>query len=204
LLNLVTQYFEAYARKDLDGLKAMWSEQSSDLAPSLKYLQRVFAASGAIELTSLNVVKVQVEGDKAFVRAALEMNVLQGKTSLVIVPDGMLWNLPFQALRSSRDKYLIEDYAVSYAPSLTVLREMMMKSRAKRAADSKSDPLLLAFGNPTVGKQTNARVKYTLMDSGLPQLPEAEKQVRTLSELYGLSRSLVYTGADASEDKAKA
>jgi CHAT domain-containing protein len=99
---------------------------------------------------------------------------------------------------------LIEDYAVSYAPSLTVLREMMRKPRPNRTPDSKADSLLLAFGNPTVGKQTNERVKYTLMDGGLPQLPEAEKQVRTLSELYGLSRSQVYTGAAASEDRAKA
>jgi CHAT domain-containing protein/Tfp pilus assembly protein PilF len=129
---------------------------------------------------------------------------LEGKTSLVIVPDGMLWSLPFQALRSAKDKYLIEDYAISYAPSLTVLREMMRRPRAPRAVDARRDSLLLAFGNPTVGKQTNERVRYTLMDSILPPLPEAEKQVRTLSELYGRSQSEVYTGAAASEDRAKA
>jgi CHAT domain-containing protein/Tfp pilus assembly protein PilF len=129
---------------------------------------------------------------------------LEGKTSLVIVPDGMLWNLPFQALRSPKEKYLIEDYAVSYAPSLTVLREMTARARPNRSASAKNDSLLLAFGNPTVGKQTNERVKYTLMDSGLPQLPEAEKQVRMLAQVYGPSRSEVYTGAAASEDKAKA
>ena len=49
---------------------------------------------------------------------------LEGKTDLVIVPDGPLWNLPFQALQSASAHYVIEDQAVSYAPSLTVLREM--------------------------------------------------------------------------------
>lgn len=125
---------------------------------------------------------------------------LEGKTSLVIVPDAALWNLPFQALRTPKEKYLIEDYAVSYAPSLTVLREMMMR---KRSVDARNNSLL-AFGNPSVGKETTARVKYTLLDRGLPQLPEAEKQVKTLAELYGTAQSRVYTGAAATEDKAKA
>lgn len=125
---------------------------------------------------------------------------LEGKTSLVIVPDGALWNLPFQALRSPKEKYLIEDYSLSYAPSLTVLREMMMR---KRNVDAKNNSLL-AFGNPAVGKETTERIKYTLLDRGLPQLPEAEKQVKTLAEVYGPAQSRVYTGANASEDKAKA
>jgi CHAT domain-containing protein/Tfp pilus assembly protein PilF len=129
---------------------------------------------------------------------------LEGKTSLVIVPDASLWNLPFQALRTSREKYLIEDYAISYAPSLTVLREMTVRPRPNGTADAQAGSLLLAFGNPTVGKQTSERVKYTLMDGGLPQLPEAEKQVNTLAQVYGESQSRVYTGASASEDKAKA
>lgn len=130
---------------------------------------------------------------------------LEGKTSLIIVPEGVLWSLPFQALRSPKEKYLIEDYAASYAPSLTVLREMTGRARTKQtAAAAKSDSLLLAFGNPTVNEQTSERARYTLMDSRLPPLPEAEKQVRTLSELYGATRSEVYTGAAASEDKAKA
>jgi CHAT domain-containing protein/Tfp pilus assembly protein PilF len=129
---------------------------------------------------------------------------LEGKTSLIIVPDAVLWGVPFQALRSPKDKYLIEDYATSYAPSLTVLREMMLRPRAKKAAPANANSLLLAFGNPTVGTQTSERVRYTLMDSQLPPLPEAEKQVRALSELYGPAQSEVYTGAAASEDKAKA
>src|SRR5262249_44998090 len=48
---------------------------------------------------------------------------LSGMTSLLIVPDGPLWNLPFQALRPRAGHYLLEDNAISYAPSLTILRE---------------------------------------------------------------------------------
>jgi CHAT domain-containing protein len=50
---------------------------------------------------------------------------LRGKTDLVIVPDDKLWELPFQALLNSNIRFLIEEAAISYAPSLTVLREMV-------------------------------------------------------------------------------
>jgi CHAT domain-containing protein len=50
---------------------------------------------------------------------------LAGKTKLVIVPDGPLWELPFQALQPAAGHHLLEDAAISYAPSLTVLLEMV-------------------------------------------------------------------------------
>src|SRR5262249_8331462 len=44
--------------------------------------------------------------------------LLRGKTTLCIVPDGPLWELPFQALQTPADKYLQELHAMYYAPSL--------------------------------------------------------------------------------------
>jgi tetratricopeptide (TPR) repeat protein len=46
---------------------------------------------------------------------------LSGKTTVCIVPDGPLWELPFQALQTTADKFLQELYAIYYAPSLQVL-----------------------------------------------------------------------------------
>ena len=110
--------------------------------------------------------------------------VLTGKTDLTIVPDGMLWDLPFQALQSSTGRYLIEDAAISYAPSVTVLRETM---RLRRRTAS---PSLLAFGNPA-------------LTTGAEALPDAEVQVLQLGQWYGAS-SRVYVGANASEARWKA
>jgi len=126
---------------------------------------------------------------------------LQGKTSLVIVPDGALWELPFQALLAAPNRYLIEDCAIAYAPSLTALREMIRLRDGKRG--SPSSPTLLAFGNPALGKQTVARVKSVLMDEKLDPLPEAERQVNTLKQIYGAARSKIYIGAEAREELAK-
>src|SRR5262249_55252514 len=43
---------------------------------------------------------------------------LHGVNALRIIPDGILWDVPFQALQTVNGRYLLEDYAVSYAPSL--------------------------------------------------------------------------------------
>jgi CHAT domain-containing protein len=122
---------------------------------------------------------------------------LTGKTQLVIVPDGKLWELPFQSLVTPKNQYLIETAAVSYAPSLTVLREMQ---RQRKARATNAD--LLAFGNPSFGQETTKRVALAYRDEKLVPLPEAESEVKALGQLYG-ARSRIYTNAEAREDRLK-
>jgi CHAT domain-containing protein/Tfp pilus assembly protein PilF len=126
---------------------------------------------------------------------------LRGKANLVIVPDSTLWDLPFQALLSGANRFLIEDAAIAYAPSLTVLREMTMR-RKNHAADN-TPATLLALGNPMVANGTSNRAALTLRDGKLDPLPEAEQEVKAVGRLYGASRSKVYIGADAREDRVK-
>ena len=125
---------------------------------------------------------------------------LAGKTNIIIVPDGPLWNLPFQALMDENGKYLIEKSAVSYAPSLTALREMSKKAKTRKPSP---DAELLAFGNPMVGKSTAERVQRVFMSEKLEPIPEAERLVNSLARMYGPGRSKVFTGADAREETAK-
>ncbi len=108
--------------------------------------------------------------------------LLSGRDTVIIVPETVLWNLPFQALQSSPTRYAIEDHAFSFAPSLTVLREM------GRATPLVGDHALLAVGNPA---------------SSLAPLPDAETQARNLSRLYGQARSDVLVGAAATEERVK-
>ncbi len=127
-------------------------------------------------------------------------NELAAKTNIVIVPDGPLWDLPFQALMDEKGKYLIEKAAVSYAPSLTALREMSKKAKTRKPSP---DAELLAFGNPIVGKETKERVERVFMSEKLEPIPEAERLVNELGKMYGPKRSKVFTGADAREETAK-
>ncbi len=126
---------------------------------------------------------------------------LRGKTRLLIVPDGALWELPFQALQTPQGRYLIDDHAICYAPSLTVLREM---SNARRVREARFLPTLLAMGDPALGRQPLTREKADLMGEGLDPLPEAKHQVRTLAKLYGRDHSKIYVGPNASEEQFKA
>lgn len=128
---------------------------------------------------------------------------LNGVKNLIIVPDDVLWQLPFQALKPSGGRYLIEDYTLSYAPSLTVLGEMMNR-RPKPEAGPRAFPTLLAFGNPAVGTEARASAKSALMDDRLEPLPEAEKQVKLLGRLYGPAQSRIYVGPRAQEERFKA
>jgi CHAT domain-containing protein len=127
---------------------------------------------------------------------------LRGKTALVIAPDGALWELPFQSLLTGTNRYLLEECAISYAPSLTALREMTAQ-RKKRAAPRAGAGELLAFGNPSLGAEVAARASLVQRGGSFEPLPEAEREVNTLAQLYGATRSRVYVGAEAREDRAK-
>ena len=127
---------------------------------------------------------------------------LAGKQNLVIVPDDMLLGLPFQALVTQSNRFLIEEAALSYAPSLTVLRQMTSRRPEVRPNSDPSE--LLALGNPLLGKETIERARLALRDEKLDPLPEAEEEVKALGHLYGPTRSKVYVGAEAREDLAKA
>jgi CHAT domain-containing protein/Tfp pilus assembly protein PilF len=123
---------------------------------------------------------------------------LKGKTSLCIVPDGALWDLPFQALQTSGSEILLERHALFYAPSLGFLAEM-----TARRTRPPSPPTLLAVGNPALAVDTVGLVA-PLRGAALARLPEAEREVRSLAGLYGPARSAVYTGPQASEEQVKA
>jgi CHAT domain-containing protein len=126
---------------------------------------------------------------------------LRGRNDVVIAPDSNLWDLPFQALVNNNGRFLIEDAAISYAPSLTVLREMT-KRRLNQTA-THAPTTLLAFGNPVSQAQTASQSRSSLRDGNLDPLPEAGEEVRALARLYGAERSRVYVGAEAREDRVK-
>jgi CHAT domain-containing protein/Tfp pilus assembly protein PilF/ketosteroid isomerase-like protein len=135
---------------------------------------------------------------------------LRGVNELIIVPDGPLWNLPFQALSSGQDRYLLDDFAVSYAPSLSVLREMKRKGAEMALAQQRSARSpgkmsfdLLALGNPVLNFKALAKASL-LREEEFGPLPGAELEVNTLGNLYGRGRSKVLTGGNATEAEVKA
>src|SRR5579859_3753970 len=134
--------------------------------------------------------------------------ILAGKRTVVIVPDGALWDLPFQALQVSDGHHLLEDAAIFYAPSLTVLAEMTKR----RSEGANEPPRLLALGNPMLKdpalvasliKQREHTLGDHVQRSRLEDLPSAEHEVAVLAQLYGAQHSSVYIRSAASEQVFK-
>ncbi len=124
---------------------------------------------------------------------------LRGKRTLCIVPDGPLWELPFQTLQPSEAEFLLDRHAVYFAPSLTVLRETM-REPAPRGGDAQ----LIAFGNPVMPKETPGRSARVRRDASLAPLPHTETEIRNIAALYGSRNSRVHLRADAREEVVKA
>jgi CHAT domain-containing protein len=122
---------------------------------------------------------------------------LRGKSTICIIPDGILWDAPFQAALSPAKRYLIEDHAVYYAPSLSTLIEI-----ANRKKKTLTD-LLLAFGNPITGNETIASLRSRQRGESFEPLPEAETEVRKLAQIFGQDRSKTFLGASADEKTFK-
>ena len=118
---------------------------------------------------------------------------LKGVKTIGIIPDGFLWNLPFQALLAGNNHYLIEDRALYYSPSLSVLRQMV---KDKTVADKKVTSLI-AFGNPVIGKDEQRNEE-------LCPLPETETEVSSIANTFGRSGNKVLIGREASEKSFKA
>ncbi len=126
---------------------------------------------------------------------------LRGKNKLIIVPDGELWALPFEALKSGANRFLLEDFEIARAPSLTALIGMK-ETHEQRKSDGTN--ALLALGNPKFQAQGDKNLTLREGGNGLSALPETEAEVKTLAQLYGTRGSKVLVGARASEQEFKA
>lgn len=105
-----------------------------------------------------------------------------------IIPDKYLHDLPFAALISPRTgRYVVEDFAVFYAPSLNVLRDCSEAGRAKAAPGLGT---LLSIGNPTFDLLTHP---------DLSPLRAAEREAREVASLY--QRHILLPGAEAIKER---
>jgi CHAT domain-containing protein/tetratricopeptide (TPR) repeat protein len=118
-------------------------------------------------------------------------NELAGAAEVVVIPDGPFWAVPFQALITTRGKFMIEEHALSYTASLSALSAL----EARRSARAHRPPFLLALGDPVI----DGTAAPSMTRSGRGSLPEAAREVQALRTLYGASRSKVLTAAAASE-----
>jgi tetratricopeptide (TPR) repeat protein len=129
--------------------------------------------------------------------APAESQIAQ-RSKLIVVPDGPLWDVPFEALRSADEKYVIDRASVSYALSLSALREM----RKRRAPVRRAAPTLVAFGSPALENEVLERVQRTY--TGLKLANTDTGELDTLQTIYGPARTRAYSAARAKKARVKA
>ena len=124
---------------------------------------------------------------------------IAGAGLICIAPAGVLWKVPFHALRDPKGRYLAERSGLIYTPSVAVLAESMRRD----PAPGERRPTLLALANPHINAATVAQVRSYNERAQLGAIPEAEEEVRELARLYGPQRSKVYIGDQARESVLK-
>lgn len=107
---------------------------------------------------------------------------LAGRTRAIVVPDGPLWTIPFDALEPAPGRAVIDEMTVAYAPSIAVLHAMRAR-RGARSAGAAAPRLVVAADAV----------------SDLPRIPDAARQAAALSAVYGAVASHVFVGAAATE-----
>ena len=130
---------------------------------------------------------------------------------LVIVPDGSLHQLPFDALIDPDGNYVLKTHVVSYAPSTTVLcflRNRQDKSRTEMAFLGVGD-VPYDLQPPTEGGGAGrealrfvARGIYDISGAHLFHLPAARQEVMDAEAALGRPKdSLLLLGGDATKAK---
>lgn len=92
--------------------------------------------------------------------------------TIVVVPDGALHSLPFASLIERDGRYLIENRAIAYAPSATILLRNSHLTHAPKT--------LLAVAQPFATDR-------------FPPLPFASSEVRSMATLYAHARVMIGT-----------
>ena len=99
-------------------------------------------------------------------------------TRLIIVPDGPLHRVPWDALRLSDGRYVAERWAVGIAPSAATLA--LLRRRSPLALSPSRPPALsrlLAFGDPTFGTDT----ANLFAEAGLPRLDGSGREAKLVA-----------------------
>ncbi|MBV8102037.1 MAG: CHAT domain-containing protein [Verrucomicrobia bacterium] len=115
---------------------------------------------------------------------------IENEDTLVIVPAGKLWELPFQALPAidtPKHRYLIEDLAISYTPSLAVLDHLRSVPLQPLSQD-----WMLAMGDPSI-KQRSETSSTDIAGTG--------EIIREVESLFGSKAVRSYTGEEATKER---
>lgn len=182
-------------------------QSSSAVLPPAKEIATLavaFRKSLTAQVSSLTVRQAESESSRLSARL-YEMLLkpversLVGSQSLIIVPDGVLYYVPFEALQAAgSSRYLLERFPISYAPSATSLAVLDQSSPPAQ------QKMLLAFGDPVYARSEASAQRGAERGPDLGALPYTRDEVLGIASLFPKGESAVYLGARANREAVKA
>jgi CHAT domain-containing protein len=141
-------------------------------------------------------------------------NQLRADSKLIVIPDGMLNQLPYESLVHN-GRYLIEDHRISYLPSASLIE--LLRQPPKSASDLDDQLDLLAFGDPVFQQQSKPSLSRKLPATpseinrragdwdmtNLSRLPRTRDEVEYIASLIPKERQRLYLGKDSTEKAFK-
>jgi CHAT domain-containing protein/Tfp pilus assembly protein PilF len=120
----------------------------------------------------------------------------------IIAAEGDLVSLPFAALTTPSGRYLAEERALSFVPSLSVLHSLRERPTPQYRRD------FLVVADPVVNQADPrgrgvAACPHEQVCAPLPRLVSSEAEARACARLFGPARSTVLTGLEASEARLR-
>jgi CHAT domain-containing protein/tetratricopeptide (TPR) repeat protein len=132
---------------------------------------------------------------------------------LIVVPDGILHFLPFDALHDSERTVVAESWTVNYVPAATILKVLRSEDDARQtpraflgvgdAAYQNQGKISRKVGKPQDFRGRLRRGFSDVFGTPLYDLPRTREEVLEVSKIAG-SDAVVLLGADATETKFKA
>lgn len=194
-----------------------WVLKSGKLAavnlPARKDLEPLIAAFRATISAKVNstnaaqaVAKLKTQSQPLYEKLfqPLERH-LAGARKLIIVPDAALAYLPFETLAGSANRgaatFLIERFAISYAPSASALDAL--RKLKPNYSEAKG---IVAFGDPVYAKsETEPAALVPGKERGFDfrQLPYTRTEVNAIAALFPPTERMVLLGAEAQEANVK-
>jgi CHAT domain-containing protein len=173
-----------------DGVRAIIQSQSeTQLAARVKLYQAAVSSDPGLGGGSERWLAPATALTQVLLDPVRRDPLLAGRDRLIVVPHRFLNLVPFQALLGRRSSpgepahFLVEDYALSYAPSASVLKHCRDHARSRRLT-------ALALANPT------PRL------SGSTELMYAADEVAAVKRHFG-EQAVVRVGLEATETQLK-
>ncbi len=129
--------------------------------------------------------------------------------NIIFIPDAILHFLPFEALVSNNEKnrWLVEDYTIAYAPSISSLREIIDRKNTNKRKPRMD---LLAFGDPHFGaleKEENGgdifKDFFSSRSFDFYRLEYSGIEIDEISSLFKKGKRNIFRRQEASEEQLK-